>query len=354
MRLLPRETTVGIIANPASGRDIRRLVASASVFPVAEKCNMITRLLTALSATGVERVLLMPDVGGISERLRRAIGLRSAAHPWPRVEFLNMPVEDRPIDTVCAVERMAAREVSAIVVLGGDGTHRLVASACGEIPLMTLSTGTNNVFPEMREATIAGMATGLIATGKVSTAEGTSRNKVLRVDVDGHARGLAVVDASVSSEWWAGSKALWRPECLSQIFVTFAEPDAIGLSAIAGLLQPVSRHAAHGLRVDLVPTEMAALRLAAPIAPGLLASVGVGGIYEVRPGEPQIIAKAQGVIALDGEREIEVGSDQQVTFRLDRNGPLSIDVEKVMTLAARDGLLLSQRQCCETVERVFS
>ena len=113
-----------------------------------------------------------------------------------------MPVEDGPIDTVCAVERMVAREVSAIIVLGGDGTHRLVASACGEIPLMTLSTGTNNVFPEMREATIAGMAAGLIATGKVSTAEGTARNKVLRVEVDGHARGLAVVDVSVSSEWW--------------------------------------------------------------------------------------------------------------------------------------------------------
>ena len=136
--------------------------------------------------------------------------------------------------------------------------------------------------------------------------------------------------------------------------MTFAEPDAIGLSAIAGLLQPVSRSATHGLRVDLVPAENAPVTLAVPIAPGLLASVGVGGICEVRPGEPQTIAKAQGVIALDGEREIEIGPDQQVTLRLDRNGPLSIDVEKVMTLAARDGLLLSQRQCCETVERVVS
>lgn len=31
------EHTVGIMANPASGRDIRRLVAKASVFPTAEK-----------------------------------------------------------------------------------------------------------------------------------------------------------------------------------------------------------------------------------------------------------------------------------------------------------------------------
>jgi predicted polyphosphate/ATP-dependent NAD kinase len=63
-----------------------------------------------------------------------------------------MQVQDGPTDTVGAVERMAAARVSAIVVLGGDGTHRLVAATCGQIPLMALSTGTNNVFPEMREA----------------------------------------------------------------------------------------------------------------------------------------------------------------------------------------------------------
>jgi predicted polyphosphate/ATP-dependent NAD kinase len=31
------DATVGVMANPMSGRDIRRLVASASVFPNAEK-----------------------------------------------------------------------------------------------------------------------------------------------------------------------------------------------------------------------------------------------------------------------------------------------------------------------------
>ena len=351
-RFPTRETIVGIVANPASGRDIRRLVASASVYPVAEKCNMITRLLAALNATGVGRVLLMPDVGGISDRLRRAILQRGVG--WSQVEFLKMPIGDSPDDTVCAVELMAARRVAAIIILGGDGTHRLVAGACGEIPLMTLSTGTNNVFPHMREATVAGMATGLIATGRVSSTQGTVRNKVLRVEIDGKPRGLAVVDASISSEWWTGSKALWRPESLRQIFVTFAEPDAIGLSAIAGLLHPVSRRAAHGLRVDLVPVERAALTLKAPIAPGLLATVGVVAVREIQPGEHQTIAKSQGVIALDGEREIEFRSDQHVTLRLDSNGPLSIDIKKVMTLAAQDGLLLTQRQSCEEEQGVLA
>jgi len=304
---------------------------------------MITRLLSALGATGVRRVLMMPDVGGISERLRRSLVTRAAVHVWPEVEFLEIPVEDGPADTVRSVELMSAAGVSAIVILGGDGTHRLVAMACGEIPLTALSTGTNNVFPEMREATIAGIATGLIATGKVSKAEGTVRNKVLRVEVNGQPRGLAVVDVSISREWWIGSKALWRPESLNQIFVTFAQPDAIGLSAIAGLLRPVSRRSAHGLRVDLVPVEGASTTLKAPIAPGLLASVGVAGVDEIHSGEPQVVALSQGVIAFDGEREIEFRPDQQVVVCLDCAGPLTIDVERVLALAARDGLLLANR-----------
>ena len=354
MKPAPGEVTVGIIANPASGRDIRRLVASASVFPVAEKCNMINRLLGALNATGVSRVVLMPDLGGISERVRRAVAVRIGSRCWPEVEILEMPLEDGPGDTVYAVERMAARGVAAIIILGGDGTHRLVASACGEIPLMTLSTGTNNVFPEMREATIAGMATGFVATGKVPKVEGTVRNKILRVEVDGREQGLAVVDASVSNERWTGSKALWQPENLRQIFVTFAEPDAIGLSSIAGLLHPVSRRVPQGVRVDLVPVEMAAVTLRAPIAPGLLAVVGVAGVHEIRPGELQTIANSTGVIALDGEREIEFRLDQQVILRLDNMGPLSIDTRQVMTLAAREGLMVAQRLPYGEEARVLS
>jgi len=69
-----------------------------------------------------------------------------------------------------------------------------------EIPLVTLSTGTNSVFPEMREATIAGVCWSH-RNREVSTAEGTAPNKVLRIDVDGQARGLEMVDVAVSSEW---------------------------------------------------------------------------------------------------------------------------------------------------------
>src|SRR5687768_13361967 len=120
-----RDTAVGILANPASGRDIRRLVAHASVFSIAEKCNMIVRLLAALSAVGIGRVFLAPDLAGIADRVRRAIAApQPSGQPWPEVVFLDMPIEDGPADTVVAVERMVAAGIGVLVVLGGDGTHR--------------------------------------------------------------------------------------------------------------------------------------------------------------------------------------------------------------------------------------
>ena len=59
-REIPTGSSIGIIANPAAGRDIRRLVAQASVFPIAEKRNMITRIFSALGAVGVGTCYLIP------------------------------------------------------------------------------------------------------------------------------------------------------------------------------------------------------------------------------------------------------------------------------------------------------
>ena len=61
------------------------------------------------------------------------------------------------------------------------------------------------------------------------------------------------MDVSVTTEPYVGARALWRSENLREIFVTFADPEAIGLSAVAGLLRPVGRREPHGLRVELQP-----------------------------------------------------------------------------------------------------
>jgi predicted polyphosphate/ATP-dependent NAD kinase len=49
-------------------------------------------------------------------------------------------------------------QVGAIVTLGGDGTNLAVSAACSDVPLVAISTGTNNVFPTMIDGTIAGIA----------------------------------------------------------------------------------------------------------------------------------------------------------------------------------------------------
>jgi predicted polyphosphate/ATP-dependent NAD kinase len=128
------DAIVGVVANPLSGRDIRRLVTQASVFPTAEKANMIQRMLTALAAVGVHRVLLGTDLGGISAAVFRAIERgQGAGGRWPEVEFLDgQPIRQTAQDTVDAVRRMVTAGAQVIVCLGGDGTARVTASAGGD------------------------------------------------------------------------------------------------------------------------------------------------------------------------------------------------------------------------------
>ena len=52
------DACVGIIANPISARDIRRIIANASNLQIAERVNIVMRLLTTLHSLGVELSLI--------------------------------------------------------------------------------------------------------------------------------------------------------------------------------------------------------------------------------------------------------------------------------------------------------
>lgn len=335
-------TTVGIVANPASGRDIRRLVAGASVFGNTEKGSMVYRLMVGLGAAGVERVLMMPGAAGISESLRHLLLANAArgreGQQLPELEVLDLRLQGDARDTAAAVEGMCAAGARALVVLGGDGTSRVAARRCGDTPLCALSTGTNNAFAEMREATVAGIAVGLVAAGAVQDV--LRREKVLWVDLDGDARrDCALVDVAVTRERFVGARALWRAEDISQVFCTFASPLATGLSGLAGLVEPVPRSAPYGLQVCLAPPHGAEDTVRVPLAPGLIAPVGVAGVRRLQPGEEVEIAPFRGCLALDGEREIEIGARERVLVRLEQGGPLTVDVDAAMRQAALRGLL---------------
>lgn len=331
--------SVGIVANPASGRDIRRLVAQASVFPTAEKANMVQRLLSALATSGVERALLSTDLSGISAAVLRASRNRQG---WPELRFCDEdPLTGTAQDTTNAVRRMVAAGARVIVCLGGDGTARVTAAACGEVPMLALSTGTNNTFPQVREATVAGLAVGLVAVGAVTNA--TRRMSVLEV-VTQDRKEIALVDVCASSSHHVGAKALWHPETLSELCCTFAEPDGIGLSSVPGLLCPVSRDSPDGVALQLTSLDRARVIVRAPIAPGLVIPVGVKDWWPLRPGDEVPIAAGAGVIAVDGEREIELTRGQPATVRLRADGPRCVDVTEVLSQAASQGLLCTRRE----------
>lgn len=344
----PTGPTIGLVANPVSARDIRRIVANAGNLQITDRVNIVLRVLQAARAAGVARALLMPDRGGIRALIERHLKRgHDALHTLPAIEFLDMEPCSTVEDSFAATRLLQRAGVAAIVVLGGDGTHRAVvrelAAAASEVPIAGLSTGTNNAFPEMREPTITGLAVGLYARGAVAAAEALAPNKLIEVDIGGgRARDIAIVDAVVTHDRSVGARALWKPESLAAAYLAFADPQAIGLSAIGGLLQPVGRREAGGLAVQIAHDPAhALLHLHAPIAPGMVRPVPIGSWQRLVAGEPAAVLQRAGTVALDGERELAFDDGERVTMTLRENAFFTVDVASCMAAAARDGLLRS-------------
>ncbi len=255
---------------------------------------------------------------------------------------MDNKITERAEDTTNAVHRMIEANAQVIICLGGDGTARVATAALldgpgHDTPLLPLSTGTNNAFPELREATVAGLAAGLVATGAVDPALTTTRASVLEV-THGDRTEPALVDVGISTARHVGARALWDPATLTELYCTFAEPDAVGLSSVPGLLCPSPRDKPDGVALRLCPVEDAPTVVHAPIAPGLVLPVGVAEWRPLGVGEEVEVATRTGVVAVDGEREIELHGALPATVRLRGDGPRRVDVAAAMDQAARTGL----------------
>src|SRR5207237_3926226 len=104
-----------------------------------------------------------------------------------------MPVLGSSADSTRAARLLAELDAGCIITLGGDGTNRAVAMGCGTVPLVPISTGTNNVFPTFMEGTIAGMAAGLVAMGHIS-ASTLRRTPRLAALVNGKGKERALIE----------------------------------------------------------------------------------------------------------------------------------------------------------------
>ena len=335
-------STVGIIANPLSGKDIRRLVAHGTVFNNNEKVNIVRRVLLGLDATGIKRVLIMPDSYCIGKKALDSLdlGLDSTIVP--------MPVTSSCEDSTQASAHMVAENVNCIVTLGGDGTNRAVAKACGDVPLMPISTGTNNVFPTMIEGTVAGIAAGLVAGGIANQAVHNvprldifcvnpryADNTAIHTDVPDD---IALVDAAVYDEQLIASGAVWDASKIKEVISTRTQPGTIGLSSIGAHILGTNGTFEHGLYLRIEPGGREVI---APIAPGIIRRVSLDSYRLLSPYDEVILNRQEPcVLALDGEREIELKADTLVRIRFNLDGPRVIDAQKAIEVAARAGVFI--------------
>lgn len=323
---------VGIIANPASGKDIRRLVAYGTVFDNQEKVNIVRRLILSLASVGIKEILYMPDYYGIVRAAAEQIDRRHR----PEMDYIPVDIclTATQIDSFHAAETMAALGVKCIITLGGDGTNRLVAKGCGDVPIVPISTGTNNVFPCMIEGSIAGLAAGVIAKGLVAGAPVTSPSKKLVVYKNGSPVDIALVDAVVLNDNFIGSRAIWDVKRIKQIVVTRGEAHNIGISAIVGNLSPVTPQDSYGMAIEI---GQGGFVVRVPIAPGLIESVQVKSHQTLPVGGTVEVKSVPCVIALDGEREVEIGETDRAQIRLTHDGPRVVNVEETLRVAVAKG-----------------
>ena len=92
-----RPPRVGIIANPVSARDIRRIIANATSLQITDRANIVLRVLACLKACGVEEVLMMPETAASVTMSRRGVdrSKNRGEEEFPNIVYLNMLVTGR-------------------------------------------------------------------------------------------------------------------------------------------------------------------------------------------------------------------------------------------------------------------
>ena len=333
----PAAGPVGLLVNPMSGRDVRRLIGRASPETAEHKRNILQRAIVGAAAGGATEFLWVRDLFRTSENAVDHLAIEGVSTRCLDIGRL----ETTPNDTVRAVDAMREAGCTVLLVLGGDGTNRIVASAWPDATIVPLSTGTNNVFPEAVEATLAGSAAGLVASGRIPGHEVAPRSKLVWVKTADGNEHLAVIDVVLVQDDHPGSLLPFDPAKIRRVVLSRAEPDAVGMSPLGGLMLPSRKADDFGVVVDCTAPGDGGRPLLAPISPGLFRMAHVLGAQRVELSEP-VLLEGPGLLEFDGDREIVLADGEQAEARIVRNGPHVIEIAKTLTLAAERGLYLDR------------
>ncbi len=319
-------STVGIIASPSAGKDVRRLVANAGSVGDVDKIAVIRRAAIGAVEGGATRLAFLDDSRHLVAR-----AMERAVPDHITVEPIGLEPMGNGRDSSRAAEWLAAEGAGAVVVFGGDGTSRDVAKGWLDAPMVPLAVGTNNVFPLNVEATLGGLACGLVASGQLALTEVAHPAKVIHVTTaDGD--DLALVDVALVSGDFIGSRAVWHTEDIEAAVFAIADPASVGLSSIGAALHPTTRCDDAGVFVRMGD---GAGRVRAPVAPGTHAWVDIAE-HDVLPFDEEVLFRGPGVLAFDGERDHVLSKGQEATLAIRRDGPMVIDPVLAARLAAHN------------------
>jgi hypothetical protein len=320
-------SSVGIIANPNSGKDIRRLVASASVVSNQTKANEIVKLYSGLISEGIQKVIVMPDFSDITRKAREKFDGQI------QTEILKTSVLDHEETTVQSAIEMEKRKLGCVVIFGGDGTCRLAARFLKNTPILPVSTGTNNLFPMQIEGTVAGIAAGRFSNLN-DKKDFYITEQILDVFLNDKYCDSALVDVVSSDIPYVGSKAIWDIKNIHEIFISKLRSTGIGFSSIGFRLYNSEDLNNQGVYINLQKSliNKKPTKITAPIAPGKIEEISVSTWKLFNLSDSNAVKLKKGTIALDGERSIEFGSSDRVSVKLNSEGPKSLLVEKILSI----------------------
>jgi hypothetical protein len=300
---------VGLVANPTSSKDIRRLTTLARVIDIEEKANLVARLLVGLATEKKVEVTALDDRAGL---VRRAVAL--AGGSGPPVDYLPLDVEGTESDTRRAASALAELGATALVTVGGDGTVRAAAEGWRSVPLVPIGAGTNNAFALTEEPTVVGLAVALAVTRGSGAFTPTTAVEV--ETTEGWA--LAVIDAVVVRSRWVGAGAIWEPAELVEGVVTSSRRTAVGIASVSASFGPLEPGHARHLRFG------GGRSVRAVFGPGLVLDIPVKGHEDLPLGAEVSLVEWAGMVALDGERRLP---SREGLVRV-VEGPLVMDLEK--------------------------
>lgn len=326
---------IAIAVNPASGRDIRRLLSSATVYSNKDKINTVERIILTACQLGEHRFVLMPEPSQIGLQLARKLEYERKLIPEGTITTAEYTVTESLRDTSRFASYAEENGASSLIVLGGDGTSRAAAKSGFSIPMVALSTGTNNVFPEMAEGTNVGMVVSAIDDRAVDLSACTYRSKRIELFKNNVLTDIALVDAVFSRMTYSGSKAIWERDDIERVIVSRCHPSSIGFSSLLGSLFQISPTDDGGAAADCtdgVPNVRTAL------AAGVITPFRLENVQRLEMNTPYSRTMDHaGTIALDGEREVRFDPGDEITIRITRNGPLRVVLDAALSSAQKNG-----------------